>query len=222
MGRVKRHPDKPHLQKTHPNPGDQHLPTKKDSEWYCSVCRARVTDSPTSEKEYGHINLCPHRGNHGKSNGRQIPEEYLEHVCDVCGRGDFENQTALSIHKNRTHDQPANHHKTCEHCQVEFSARRPSRKYCSMECSQKAQQKRVTKECETCGDELHVIESKQDRTKYCSLECKNEGRRLDTRECPECNESFQPDRSSRIYCSTSCLSKSTVQEGFGRQGVAAE
>lgn len=41
------------------------LEAKKDCEWHCTVCGARITVSPTNENEYGHRGDCPHRMHRG-------------------------------------------------------------------------------------------------------------------------------------------------------------
>lgn len=45
------------------------------------------------------------------------------------------------------------------------------KKYCSLYCSHKAMEKRITKKCLTCGKEISVKFGNRDRKKFCSKKC---------------------------------------------------
>ena len=123
----------------------------------------------------------------------------------------------------------------CEQCGKEFKVK-PSRikygggKYCSKDCWNKKQSKKIEKICEICGKKIMVSPSRiRDNKKYfCSIKCKGlwlsenfkkninpnwKGGKI-KRFCQECNKEFYVSR-YRIkigcgnFCSISCASKVT-------------
>lgn len=50
-----------HLQKTKPENCASDFKATKDREYWCGICKHRVTVSPDELAEYGHGRDCPHR-----------------------------------------------------------------------------------------------------------------------------------------------------------------
>ena len=64
----------------------------------------------------------------------------------------------------------------CKYCGKIFKTRHPNQKYCSYDCSGKAQRNRSICICDNCGKQFERIKSEVNKTKrhYCSKECKIE------------------------------------------------
>jgi transcription elongation factor Elf1 len=80
----------------------------------------------------------------------------------------------------------------CRNCGATFESDNPKRKYCSPECSQKAQRKRITVSCKKCGKpfEVRPSEIRQGRGAYCSTDCLHstlsKGNENKTKICRKC------------------------------------
>lgn len=101
----------------------------------------------------------------------------------------------------------------CDYCGVEFrvplnkleALRSGAQKhiYCSKECANAAQNKRMTNICEWCGGEYEICNAFKDVQKYCSRECYL-AQRERTNYCKHCGEPFHPKRKEALYCSKEC------------------
>lgn len=62
----------------------------------------------------------------------------------------------------------------CKYCGKTFKTWHPNQKYCSYDCSGKAQRNRVVCTCKNCGKQFERIKSEVDKNKthYCSFDCK--------------------------------------------------
>lgn len=98
----------------------------------------------------------------------------------------------------------------CEQCGIEYQPRRknPKRKYCSVECSNKAKIREVTKKCERCGTEYTIKACVAKRQRYCSKLCSQEAKKKKrlVKECLWCGKKFEviPSHAWRTHCSVKC------------------
>lgn len=82
-----RHPSKLHLTDTPTSEMQQGLkhPADGPTEWFCLVCRARVTVSTRSSAEYGHQYGCPHASRDRERTPRALVRDRIDAVCTTCG-----------------------------------------------------------------------------------------------------------------------------------------
>lgn len=150
-----------------------------------------------------------------------MAKEPTAFVCPTCGQA-FERKVPPSK-SNRTQycsrecaDKglilPDDGH-ICEVCGKHFYDRKhPDRKYCSHECNHKAQERRITLTCATCGKGFTVRTNRKHKI-YCSRKCYREreitGPNLERRICEYCGKAFEvyPSRVHR-FCSMECRGKS--------------
>lgn len=112
--------------------------------------------------------------------------------------------------------------KNCEHCRKEYTARRFSQRYCSLDCryqndkarrrAQSAARPGRRKNCKICNKRFT---SEGNGRKYCSPQCSQAACLAKTRErtgyqpptprpCHECGTTFTPRQGSARYCSRAC------------------
>lgn len=107
----------------------------------------------------------------------------VEKVCEYCGKTYFifkcyENTQKYCsrecFEKYRDENARKNQPRICEYCGKTFYTDSKIHKYCSYECSAKAQQKRITCTCEYCGKEFDRIVSEVEKNNkhYCSNACR--------------------------------------------------
>lgn len=120
------------------------------------------------------------------------------------------------------------HTYSCELCNKEKTVKykHQIKRFCSRKCAGKYKtlnSKKVTLICENCNEEFEILESeKRNREKnsgtkirFCSRKCEAENRTyLEERVCPNCNNSFKPNRSESKYCSKQCS-----YEHFKKTGI---
>lgn len=206
-----------------------HYGINQPNEWFCNVCRCRVTVTP-ERLEVGHHSDCPYRsddlpaGNsRGKIVGRinrvcpvcgekegdhrdECPKE--GHVCPTCERDGFASRRAMKYHHSRVHGESLKDH-SCSNCGKAFAVDRSDQKYCSHECVSEAQRKRETRECEFCGDDFETRPHMD--TRFCSHTCASKGyavehRTGEVRTCEECGEEFYRHPSEEgPFCSSECF-----------------
>ena len=113
-------------------------------------------------------------------------EEILKE-CPHCGKK-FVPKSALQIYCNACNEdlKRKNFTKTCLLCGVQFDTHLSHKKYCSMECQEKA--------------EVRKREKKR-------RELEREAKNID-RTCPVCGVQFVAHRSNKVYCSVHCKRRS--------------
>lgn len=105
----------------------------------------------------------------------------------------------------------------CQHCDVQFEraacfVRRVKRTFCSPECRQAADRRRVTESCVACGTSFEVELYRHGKRKrsFCSVACRRFGK---MERCATCAKRFYRSpshaRAKRLYCSTACASEQT-------------
>ena len=108
--------------------------------------------------------------------------------------------------------------KVCLHCQKEFEvikSREHKAKYCSRECRDKGQSKKVKTKCSWCGKELTLSPSTLEEHNFCDLKClgKWNGERNKKRivkNCEICGKDFEIVESrehNAVACSIECQNK---------------
>lgn len=97
------------------------------------------------------------------------------------------------------------------------------KKYCSRECSQRAQSKKITKPCNACGEPITRSPSHMGRKVYCNRKCRSDGKTVNL-VCGACGDEFSRPRSNTIdrrngtayessYCSKACADRGMVKHG---------
>lgn len=100
--------------------------------------------------------------------------EELPHRCPDCDTAFHDRQGLVSHHTQKHDGRLAGYDKTCGVCGEDFTTSKKGVKYCSPECGSRAQRKRVTLECERCGNSFETRPSQVDGKRFCSIECKGE------------------------------------------------
>lgn len=185
--------------------------TDADKDFSCDYCGDPFTSQVTKRRH----------------ESKQHPSE-LPHECPDCGKA-FHGRSGLVSHHSQIHDgRLAGYDKVCGVCGTDFTTSKEGLKYCSPECGTEAQKRRVTIECERCGDEFETTPSKADERRFCSLDCKtdwfsktfrgeNHPRWKDnttTKECAWCDSVCETPTTkiesrdhNRVYCSRECFSR---------------
>jgi 5-methylcytosine-specific restriction endonuclease McrA len=155
--------------------------------------------------------------------------EELPHRCPDCDTAFHDRQGLVSHHTQKHDGRLAGYDKTCGVCGEDFTTSKKSVKYCSPECGSRAQRKRVTLECERCGDNFETTPSQVDGKRFCSIECKGEwfsehftgenhpsydpGKHVE-KACKYCGDKFtvatwelNDDTNAGTYCSKECLNE---------------
>lgn len=129
----------------------------EDKEFSCGFCGSPFSSQVTKRR---------HEKNYHK--------EELPNSCPDCGKA-FHGRTGLVSHHAQKHDgRLAGYDKVCPECGDEFTVADETVTYCSQQCGHESQKKRVTLECETCGDEFDTPPSQADGKRFCSIDCKIE------------------------------------------------
>lgn len=126
--------------------------------------------------------------------------------CPVCGQEFTPNRARNQIYcSTECYLSTTGYPKACEQCGNKFTAKRPSTKYCSVECSAKTQRNRITIACEQCGKKFRVPKSQKHR-RFCSEECFQASLRI-TLICEKCKKPFDVPKSKkkRRFCSRKCF-----------------
>lgn len=172
--------------------------SKRTANRICAYCGNPFYARPSSIKKGGGIYCsmeCLHL------------DGTIEFVCTVCGKSfrvwksHVEHAKALGssvkyCSKECQNKGMRSDEKICPICGNSFYKRHHMKTqiYCSNSCSAKAREKRVERECETCGKKIFVKLAviNEGNGRYCSKECANKGLMVDKIEkiCPGCGNFF--------------------------------
>jgi len=109
--------------------------------------------------------------------------EGTDSTCPTCGRSDFKSLRGVKQHHSRAHGEklePTKVKKVCAECGDEFEVYpyRDDAEYCSRECAygnrDMPSTKRVTVECDWCGESFETYKSLAERRSgrnYCDYSC---------------------------------------------------
>ena len=197
----------------------------KPSEWYCRVCRARVSVTP-DRVEVGHQPECPRRPEHlgrhtdvggrtacvcprcGEPDGEHLSEcPKTEWACPTCEADGYSSQTNLKVHHSKAHGEKLRT-SVCPHCNGPFAPRPGGQTYCSPDCAKKSRRNREERHCDLCGGSYECVPSSPQR--YCGHSCEVTAlTKRETRHCDQCGGPYEAVPSSdQRYCSPSCSSES--------------
>ncbi len=112
---------------------------------------------------------------------------------------------------------PVFREKKCKICGLPYLPTNARQRYCGTDCARRSQQ--VERECERCGETFLVWKGNiaANKGRFCGVVCSARATALQrgntlrkerpSKQCPVCDQGFEPRKSIQRYCSRACAAK---------------